>query len=603
MLYGQDRRPFVLALTLALVAPLSARADAAADDKPAAKKIVKVAHIKLSGEMVEKPPTVDPLLGSIGETLQDRLDRIKKAGADKEISALLLEINGLAIGWGKLNELSQAIAAFRATGKKAYAHVELGTIKDYLLAAACDEVWLPESTFLLLSGIRLEVSFYKDLLEKLGIKADMLQMGDYKGAVEPFAGNRLSEPYRKQLTRVVDDYYEQEIVARIGAGRAKRKLDAGRVKKLIDRGLLTARVALEGGLVDRLGYVEDCEAKIKKALSAEHFQVVRNYHKQKHGDLDVFSLYRKLLFGAGKKTESRGPKVAVIYANGMIVPGKSTTSYLLGEVMGSETMVKAIREAEKDKTVKAIVLRVDSPGGSSVASDLIWNELKRSKKPVVASMADVAASGGYYISMAAQKIYAEPGTLTGSIGVASGKFATRGMWERIGIRSEVIARGAHSGMLTGDEPFSDSERKVLKALMQEIYDQFVDKSLQGRVKAGKKMTRKELLDLAGGRIWTGRQAKENGLVDEVGTLRDAILAAAKMGGLPADKEPELLLLPKPKGMFESMLRDLGVDASMALPPAVAKVPGVASKLRGAAGLLNLRGEPVWAVVPLHIEVK
>jgi protease-4 len=205
--------------------------------------------------------------------------------------------------------------------------------------------------------------------------------------------------------------------------------------------------------------------------------------------------------------------------------------------------------------------------------------------------------------MGAKKIFAEPGTLTGSIGVASGKFAMRGMWDRIGIRSEVIARGAHSGLFSGDEPFSESERKVMKALMQEIYDQFVDKTLQGRLKAGKKMTRKELLDLAGGRIWTGRQAKENGLVDELGTLSDAIAAAAKMAGLPGDKEPELLLLPKPKGTFESLLGELGIDASLPLRPALKQVPELASKLRAADGLLHLRGEPVWAILPVHIEIR
>jgi protease-4 len=594
------------ALSLALLLPYTGRADEETKkpaEKPAEKPAPKkVAHIKLSGSMTEKAPVVDPLLGSLGETFKDKLDRIKKAGADKEIGALVLEVNGVAVGWGKLNELSQAIAAFRATGKKAYAHLEAGTTKDYLLALACDEVCVPESTWLMLNGIRLEVSFYKDLFKKIGVHADMLQMGDFKGAAEPYTRNSLSEPNKKQLTSVLDDFYENEIVGRIAKARGKYKLTADKVKKLIDDGPYTAAGAKKVGLVDRLAYLEDYEEVIKKTLPGEA-KVVRDYQKKKHEELDIFGLYRKLLFGPSKSSGGRGPKVAVIYANGPIVTGKSTASLLGSEVMGSDTIVKAIRDAENDKTVKAIVLRVDSPGGSALASDLIWNELKRSKKPVIASMADIAASGGYYISMAAKKIYAEPGTLTGSIGVVGGKFATRGLWEKVGIKTEVIARGVNSGLLASDEPFSETERKTMKGMMQDIYDQFVDKALAGRVKAGKKINRKDFLDLAGGRIWTGRQAKENGLVDELGTLHDAIVAAAKLGGLPADKEPELLLLPKSKGILEDLFGSQG-DASLSLLlPAIKKVPELHGKLRGVDALLHLRREPVWAVLPFRLEVK
>jgi protease-4 len=593
------------ALALALVLSPSVRAAEDAKkqaDKPAPKKALKVAHIKLSGSMGEKAPTVDPLLGNLGETFKDKLERIKKAGADKEVAALLLEVNGVSAGWGKLNELTEAVAAFRATGKKAYAHLESGSTKDYLIGLACDEVCLPESTWLMLTGVRMEVSFYKDLFAKIGVKADMLQMGDFKGAAEPYTRDSLSEPNRKQLTSVLDDFYEKEIVGRIVKARALRKLSDDKVKKLIDEGPYAARSAHKVGLVDRLAYLDDYEDAIKKAVGGEA-KVVRDYQKKKQEELDIFGLYRKLLFGPSKSSGGRGPKVAVIYANGAIMTGKSTSSLLGAEVMGSDTIVKAIRTAENDKSVKAIVLRVDSPGGSALASDLIWNELKRSKKPVVASMADVAASGGYYISMAAKKIFAEPGTLTGSIGVVGGKFATRGLWNKIGVKTEVIARGAHSGLLTSDEPFSDSERKAMKGLMQDVYDQFVDKALEGRLKAGRKMTRKELLDLAGGRIWTGRQAKENGLIDELGTLHDAVMAAAKMGGLPADKEPELLLLPKSKGFLEDLLGSRSDAALSVVLPALKKSPELLGKLRGVDGLLHLRREPVWAVLPFRLEVK
>jgi len=574
-------------------------------DKPAAKKVVTIAHIKLSGGLDEKPPLVDPLLGSIGETFREKLDRIKKAKNDANVHALLLEIDGLSVGWGKVNELTRSIAQFRTSGKKVFAYVESGATRDYAVGLACDELALPEVGQLMLTGVRTEVTFYKPLLEKLGVKADMLQMGDYKGAAEPFTREKLSDANRKQLTSIVDDYFDNELVGRIVAARGKKsQLTDAKVKELIDDGPYSAREAHKVGLVDRLVHFEAYERAIKNVLKADASKLSRDYGKKKDDDIDIFGLYRKLLFGPGKPASSRAPKVAVVYANGAILTGKSTASILGGEVMGSETMVKAIREADADPTVKSIVLRVNSPGGSALASDLIWAELKRCKKPVVASMADVAGSGGYYICMSAKKIFAEPGTITGSIGVVGGKLATRGLWDKIGIKTDVVARGKNSGILQSDEPFTDSERKRMTKLMRDIYDEFLDKALEGRQNAGQKMTREQLVELAGGRIYTGRQAKANGIIDEVGTLEDAIAYAAKLGGLPADKEPELLQLPKPKSSLDALLGSaLGAQAPAVRIDLIDKVPGLKEKLRGADALLGLRKEAVWLIAPYRIEIK
>jgi protease-4 len=218
-------------------------------------------------------------------------------------------------------------------------------------------------------------------------------------------------------------------------------------------------------------------------------------------------------------------------------------------------------------------------------------------------MSDIAASGGYYISMAAKKIYAEPGTITGSIGVVGGKFAVRGLYDKLGIKTEVIARGANSGIFASPDVFTASEKSRFKALMKDVYDIFVNKALEGRQNAGKKMTRDQLLDLAGGRIWSGRQAKENGLIDELGTLDDAIAAAWKLAGQPADKKPELLQLPKSKGLFDSLLDFTGTSVASPETRLLGELPELRAKVRSAAALLQLRNEPVWAVVPLHVEVK
>jgi protease-4 len=568
---------------------------------------VRVAHIKLSGSLGESPPTADPLFGG-GENFKSKLDRIKKAAKDDKINALYLHLDGLHVGWAKIDELSRAIADFRKSGKKAFAYLEAGDTKDYLLALSCDEVCLPESGWLMLTGIRAEVAFYKDLFEKIGVKADMLQMGDFKSAAEPFMRSSMSEPARKQFTTVIDDYYEKSIVERIVRLRGDKKFTAEQVKKLIDEGPYTARGALEAGLIDRVAYAEKFREQLKKPLKADKITIVKDYGKDKKKGNDLssaFDLFKLLLDMPKKKSTSlKGPGIAVIHAVGVITTGKSEEGLFGAETVGSTTMIEAIRQAEKDDMVKAIVLRVDSPGGSALASDLIWHELKRSKKPIVASMSDVAASGGYYISMAAKKIYADPGTLTGSIGVVGGKLALGGLFDKVGIKTEIISRGANAGIFSAEKPFSDSERKAITALMKDVYDQFLDKALEGRQKAGKKLTRDDLVKLAGGRIWTGRQAKDNGLIDELGGLGDAIAAARALTDLPADKEPELLLLPKSKGFLDSLLEDkLGSRApALRMRSLLREVPELHRKLRSLDGMFQLRSEPVWLTLPYQIDM-
>ncbi len=578
-----------------------------AEDKKTEKKTVSLAHIKLSGSLGEAPPSSDPLLGSLSEHFKSKLDRINKARKDANINALYLQLDGLNIGWGKLDELSRAITEFRKSGKKVFAYLESGNTKDYLVALACDEVCIPEPGWLMLTGMRAEVSFYKDLFEKIGVQADMLQMGDFKSAAEPFMRRSMSEPARKQLTSVLDDYYEHSLVERIVHCRKDKDFTPEQVKKLIDEGPYTARAALKAGLIDRVAYADDYRDHLKNALKkqqkADLFDFIKDYGKEKNKDVDLSNPFAffKLLAAPPKKKTSTNAKIAVIYASGVITTGKSEEGLFSSEAIGSTTMIEAIRQAEKDETVKAIVLRVDSPGGSALASDLIWNELKRSKKPVIASMSDTAASGGYYISMAAQKIFAEPGTLTGSIGVVGGKLAIGGTFEKIGITTEIISRGANSGILSSEKPFTESERKAMTSLMKDIYDQFLDKALEGRKKAGKQMTRDELVKLAGGRIWTGRQAKVNGLIDELGTLQDAIAAARMLAHLPDDKEPELLQLPKSKGFLDSLFDEMGDSRApqmrLLLPRELQR------KLQGVGGFLQLRGEPVWLTLPYRIEIE
>ena len=271
-----------------------------------------------------------------------------------------------------------------------------------------------------------------------------------------------------------------------------------------------------------------------------------------------------------------------------------------GDSVGSTTIIEAIRKAENDPKVKAIVLRVDSPGGSALASDLIWQELKRCKKPVIASMSDVAASGGYYISMAARKIYAEPGTLTGSIGVVGGKMAFAGLYDKVGITTETISIGANSGIFSSTHPFTKSERKAMEDLMQETYDQFLDKAIAGREAAGKKFTRKTMIDVAEGRIWTGRQAHEKGLVDVLGSLEDAIAEAKQMGGLAPGADVDYLILPKARTLLEMLVEKM---ENASLPPGLTNLAGLGEHFRTLETLHDLRSEHLWLMMPHSLQIK
>jgi len=576
----------------------------AADHK---KEPPLIAHISLSGDLDESPTgDASSLLASEPEeNLKQKLDRIAKAKADPKVKALLLEIHDLELGlfgFGKVNEVRAAIADFRKSGKKAYAYVEEISGLDYLIACACDQVIVPEGGSFGLTGLHLEMSFYKDLLDKVHVKGDFLTMGEAKGAVEPFTRTEMSPENRKQYNLVLDDLYDRGIVETVVASRPAQKWDAARVKQIIDDAPYTTRKAKELGLVDRVAYFDSAKGLIEADVKAD-LKLEKDYQKPQAPKLDALDLLMKML-SPPKKKSSKKTKVAIIYAVGGIETGKGGAG-LFSSSVGSTTMVEAIREAEKDATVKAIVLRVDSPGGSALASDLIWHELKRCKKPVVASMGDVAASGGYYITMSARKVFAEPGTLTGSIGVLGGKIVIGGVLDWAGVKTETLARGRNSGLGSMYHPFSEGEKKAVTATMQDVYDQFLDKALTGRTANGVKMDKEKLLTLAGGRIWTGRQAKESGLVDALGTLEDAVAEAKVMAGLAASEEVDYLILPEPGNPLESLLGGkLGLNAQAGdLFSLLKTMPEAKAHLRAAENLLRMRGDRAWLVLPYSVRVR
>lgn len=599
------RRFLTAFMVLVLVGVNSNAADPPKKGKDKKESGPQIAHIKLSGDLDEAPTLPEPIFGGAGgESLKTKLERIAKAKKDDNVKALYLEFGGLSIGFGKVDELRQAIADFKQSGKKVYCYAENYGSRDFLVALAGDMIGTPESGGIELPGIRAEVTFYKDFFEKVKLQADFLQMGDFKGAAEPYMRNSMSPEFRKQYESVIDDFFEKSMIETIAKSRPEKKWTVEQAHKIVDQGLYTAKQAVAAGLMDRLAYPDEFVELIKGELKESgSLKVAKNYGMTKSEDVDLSNPFALLkLLNPPKPKVSKEPKVAVVFAVGAIETGKGGDNPLMGTTIGSTTMVEAIQQAEKDETVKAIVLRVDSPGGSALASDMIWNALVSCKKPVVGSMGDVAASGGYYISMGCTKIFAEPSTLTGSIGVVGGKIVTGGLFNWVGLKTEVISRGANSGLMSSEQPWNEAERKVIRESMQDVYDTFLDKSLAGRKRAGTSMTREKLLTLAGGRVWTGRQAKVNGLVDELGTLSDAIAAAKKMAGVDG-KDMEILTLPKPRSFLDRFAEG-GAETRIAFQlGSLGGLPEMPKHLRHLGGLMKMKNERVWLIQPFAFQIK
>ncbi len=575
----------------------SAEKDDAKKPKEPTEKKATLARLTLRGSLPEAQ--VQPgLFGELEESLLRTIARLDMAAEDEKISAVVLKIRNPSIGRGKLQELRAAIARVRKADKKVYAHLVSAMPADYLLATACDEIVMPESGVLILPGIRAEITFYKGLFDKLDIKADMLQIGKFKGAAEPYTREGMSRDFRRQYQRVVDDLYEQ-MVDTIAEARG---LDRRTVRELIDRGLFVPSEAKKAGLIDRVAYSDEFQERLKKQLSVDRITFIDDYKKKKvdtdfSGMLGMVKLLEMMAGGKSSGRSSKNKKIAVVYAVGVITSGKSSSSIFGTETLGSDSIVAALRKADEDDTVAGIVLRVDSPGGSATASDMIWHELRRIEKPVVASMGDVAASGGYYISVGCDKIYAEPGTLTGSIGVVGGKLVLGGLYDKIGLSTDVISRGKNSGLFSDTAPFTDSERSVMLKMMRTTYRQFV-----GRVAAGRKMTRRDLAPLAAGRIWTGQQAKDSGLVDRLGTLKDAVADVRRMAGIAEEEKVEILVLPKPRSLFEQLFG--GSSTRLRAAPAIdAVLPGASEYLGDLETLRQLFAEPSLLLLPYRVRIR
>ncbi len=522
--------------------------------KPEKKPVITWAHLDITGSYPEGAQA-PPLFSKESDSLATIIERLDKAADDRKITGVILNISGPTIGRAKLNELRQAIGNIRAKGKPVYAWVDQGSSGEYQIATACDQIYMPESATLMLTGLRAEITFYKNLFDKAGIQPEMLRVGAFKSAAEPYTRTEMSPEFRQEMNEIIGNFYEQMISMIAEA----RKLDPKAVEAAIDTAPLSAAEAHQLGLIDHVAYEDQLIAAVEKLNPEAEVKLSKRYGKKKMNlDFSLFGFQQTMnqLMGIDTKRSSKRPKIAVIYATGAITSGRSGSSMFGGQSLGSETLIKAIREVREDDTVKAVVLRVDSPGGSALASDLMWRELELLEVPFYVSMGDTAASGGYYIAMGADRIFAEPGTLTGSIGVVGGKLAIGGLFNKVGVTTSVISRGKNAGVFSTTEGFTESERAAMVKLLNTVYEQFTSKAAKGR---GMDLAR--LKELAGGRVYTGTQALKVGLVDELGTLADTITAVKVKAGFDADKNLELKVLPKAPNPLEAFLGPMDADAS------------------------------------------
>ncbi|HQN39648.1 MAG TPA: S49 family peptidase [Thermoanaerobaculia bacterium] len=499
--------------------------------------------------------------------LRDVVEGLERAADDQRVQLLVARLGAAPMAMATAQELRDAILAFRARGKKAIAWAEtFGETgpgnTSYYLATAFDEIHLQPSGDVGLTGLVMESPFLAGTLEKLGVEPRMGQRYEYKNAMNTFTEKAFTPAHAEAMEAIVDSWYEQ-LVQGIATGRGKSPEE---VRALIDGGPYLGVEAVDAGLVDALSYRDAVYDRAEELAEGE----------------PVRRTLARYLAVAGRP-HAKGARIALVYGVGSVVRGKGGFDPLSGSAsMGSDTVAKALRQAIDDEKVKAILFRVDSPGGSYVASDTIWHETVRAReagKPVVVSMGDVAGSGGYFVAMAADKIVAQPGTITGSIGVLGGKLLTRELWAKLGVTWDEVHRGTKATMWSGLSDYEPEQWARYEAGLDRVYLDFTTKAAAGRGK-----TREEIHAIAKGRIWSGADALRLGLVDELGGMTTALRLAREAAGLAPDAAVELKLYPEPRTPFQAVMEQLRGEQATASPVLVRLLEALRPVIRLAARL-------------------
>lgn len=536
--------------------------------KAPAVKSQSFLELRLLGEIQEKAgPDIMSLLYLKPEALSmyDIWTNLRKAKVDSRITAVVLRMGNLVCDWAKVNEIRDLVLDFRASGKKAYAYIEeaIEFDKEYYLATACDKIVLHPQGFLIINGIGGHIPFVKQALDKLGVEAEVEHVEEYKTAYHMFTHDKLTPAHREMLDSIYASLYDQ-YVRKVAEARGKSEED---VKELLDHGFFQGESAKEAGLVDALLY----EDQFMELIMGDRKKINRVSHQQ------------YLRISPRSLGLDRGRKIALIYGMGPIISGTGMYG-----MMGSETISRWIRRARRDKSIAAIVFRIDSPGGSAVASDSIWREvvLAKQEKPVIISMSDMAGSGGYQVAMAAHRIVAHPQTLTGSIGVIFAKINLRRLYAKLGITAEKVQYGERADMFSSFRKATPEERDLLKQEILKTYDHFITKAAEGR-----KMTKEEIDRIGKGRVWTGAQALELGLVDEMGGLSRAVAIAKELAGIPDRDTVRLDVWPKKISFWDMVWGRRAIRLDVELSPRMEKILSTLSLLD--------RNVP-WALMPFWL---
>lgn len=538
--------------------------------------------LRPGGEVQEAPPgdVVGALVGGTSLTVQGFVETLQKAARDTRVTGLLLQPDALELPyWGRLQELRDAVLAFRMSGKPVVAFLEYGGEREYYLASAADKVLLLPASPLDLTGVASYEVFLRGFFDRVGVTPDFLQIAEYKTAPNQLTERGFTPAHREMAESLNRDLYDQ-LVRGIAASRGMTEAE---VRALIDDGPLLPEEALRAGLVDGLAY-EDQLDELAAELRGDDATISR---------MEAPDYARTRSGAAGRRG---GPRVALLYATGVIASGRSGYDPVNGPVAGSQSLVEQIRRIRDDESIRAVILRIDSPGGSSVASDVVWRELQVLRerwpdRPIIASMSDLAASGGYYIALPAHAIVAQPGTLTGSIGIYAGKFTVGGALEKLGIGTGTLTAGANADIYSPFTPFTPDQRARLDASLQAFYDGFVQ-----RVANSRGTTVERIRDLARGRVWTGAQARANGLVDELGGMDVAVRLAKARAGIGADEDVELVVFAPRRTFYEALLERIGGTAGEG---ALLRALGgdVAAGVRAVSAAARFRrGEPL-ALMP------
>lgn len=510
-----------------------------ASEKEVIVKNNSVLHLKLDAQITEQQ--VDNPFEGLGVSVSNigllpLKQAIAHAKSDPKIKGIYLDVTYPMAGFSTVEEIRQSIIDFKKDGKWVVAYADVMSEQAYYLASAADKIYLNPEGELEFNGLAIEMTFFKKMFDKLEIKPEIFRVGEFKSAVEPFMLEKMSPENRLQLTEMVNSIYDQ-VLARISESRniPKQKLE-----EISDNmQARNAALALDYGLVDSLLYFDQVQDELRQRLSLEGTEKV---------SFIKYNKYRKSIDASNASKEN---EVAVIVADGTIYPGTAEDG-----IIGADTFIEEIRKARENKKVKAIVLRINSPGGSFQASDGMWREitLTAETKPVIASMSDYAASGGYYLAMGCDTIVAQPHTITGSIGIFSILFDASGLMNnKLGITTEEVKTGEYGEMTTVSRPLTDAEKNVWQSRTDEIYETFTGKAAEGRG-----LTKEEIKKVASGRVWTGIQAKDKGLVDVLGGFDDAVKIAAEKAGV--SDHYRIKFYPRVKNFYEQLLDGLEENA-------------------------------------------